>query len=138
MKHAFVLLLALAAGCSGAPDGGADGFPETPYATVMTDAGTLRVEIRTAPTQPPARGLLEVEYAITDAQGAPRDGLSLTVDPWMPEMGHGASVEPTVEPLGGGLYRVSRLGLYMPGRWQLRTGIAGAASDHVVIDLDVQ
>ncbi len=136
---AIFITLALSAGCAGAPGGNvAEGFPDAPYSIVESEAGALSIAVRTAPTQPPERGLLSVEYTITDAQGAARDGLTISVQPWMPEMGHGTSVDPTVEPLGDGSYRVSNLALYMPGRWELRTTIAGAVNDHVVVDLDVR
>jgi hypothetical protein len=121
-----------------APGGQDTTFPDAPYATVMTESGALQLAVRTAPAQPPPRGVITVEYTFTDAGGQARDGLDLSVTPWMPEMGHGASVEPEIEPLGDGRYDVSKLTLYMPGRWELRTSIAGEVTDHVVVTLDVR
>lgn len=143
MKWTALFIAALALGCAGAPDGtegtgGADSYPQTPYATVMTDSGALRVAVRTAPAQPPPRGVITVEYAITAPDGRGRDGLDISITPWMPEMGHGTSVEPVVEALGDGRYQVSNLALYMPGRWELRTTLAGEVTDHVVVNLDVR
>ncbi|MFT3768234.1 MAG: FixH family protein [Minicystis sp.] len=134
-------LALVALGC-GAPETSATGaqgtFPEAPYATLMTESGTLALAVRTAPAQPPPRGEIAVEYTLATPAGAPRDGLDLTVAPWMPEMGHGASVEPVVEAVGEGRYRISNLLLYMPGRWELRTTIAGNEDDHVIVDLEVR
>jgi hypothetical protein len=141
MKWTALLIATLALGACATEDasGGADAaFPDAPYATVTTESGTLRIAVRTAPAQPPPRGVITVEYTITDPSGRALDGLDVSVTPWMPEMGHGASVEPAIEPLGEGRYRVSNLALYMPGRWELRTSIAGEVTDHVVVALDVR
>lgn len=123
------------AGCSGeAAPGDAESFPEAAYAAVTSDSGAVTFEVRTAPTQPPGRGRVTVEFAITEG---PAEGLSLDVVPWMPEMGHGASTVPVVEALPGGLYRASSVDFFMPGRWELRTAISGAVTDHAVVPFQI-
>ena len=140
-----VVTVALALACSscggeGASDAtsGADvTFPTDPYETATSDSGGLRFSIRTAPSQPPAPGASTIELLITDAAGAPRDGLVLDIVPWMPAMGHGTSVRPTVTPKSGGTYVVTNVNLFMPGEWELRTSVSGPLTDHVAPRLTV-
>lgn len=134
-RSAMVLVLALAACSSESPRTDANAtFPPDPITTVTSDAG-LRVVVRTAPSQPPPRGTCTVELTITDAAGAPKDGLAVDLVPWMPAMGHGASVRPTIAAKGGGKYVATDVSLFMPGEWELRTTIA--TSDHAVPKITV-
>ena len=103
----------------------------------MSDSSALAIDVRTSP-QPPSRGTNEVELTITRASdGAPVDGLTLDVEPWMSSMEHGTST-PTVTPEGGGVYLVTEVYLYMPGLWTLRTTISGAMTDHAAPQLTIQ
>ena len=145
MKLASVYAIALfasamSAGCSSAGDssGSLDIFPAIPLTTLSTDSGRFRVEVRTAPDQPPARGEISVELLMRDTSGAPVDGLAVSVVPWMPAMGHGTSIEPVVTPKGEGKYLVTQVSLFMPGEWQLRTSIGGQVSDHVAPSFSIQ
>ncbi len=89
--------------------------------------------------QPPTVGSVAVRYVITDsASKKPVDGLSLTIVPWMPAMGHGTSVVPLVSPAGTGVYNLSNVYLFMAGQWQLRTTIGGGTSDSAAPELMVQ
>jgi hypothetical protein len=143
-RTAFLAVIGAAAlcgagalGCAGETSGdGSDGdtnasFPQEALATVTSDAAKLSVAVRTAPEQPPSRGVIAVEYRIAGEDAAPVEGLTLSVVPWMPDMGHGASITPTVTAQGGGRYVISDVELFMPGRWDLRTTISGAAEDSV-------
>lgn len=143
MKKLVVRSFAVSATCFGCSLGCSDGmgpstsFPASVFSTSMTDSGTMRVEVRTSP-QPPTRGGIDAELTITDAtSGAPRDGLSLQVRPWMPAMNHGA-IMATVHPEGGGKYLVTEIDLYMAGLWELRTTISGPISDHVAPQFQIQ
>jgi hypothetical protein len=72
-----------------------------------------------------------VELVITDAAtGAPETGLSLDVLPWMPAMGHGASLKPTVMESPGGVYVVDDVDFFMAGTWELRTSFSGSLVDY--------
>ena len=138
---AALALSMLALGCSGeassAGSGGAEAtFPAEPLATVVTDQG-LSIEVRTAPEQPPTRGVIDVELVVSDADGKPVDGLDLAVQPWMPQMGHGASTKPSIEAKGGGHYVVSDVAFFMPGTWELRTSIAGAKNDSATVNFQI-
>ena len=145
MRQVISVGLALAwllLGCGGESSSGAGGgadvvFPADPLTTLKSDHGALAFEVRTAPQQPPARGLSTVEIVATDGAGKPVDGLVLAVQPWMPEMGHGASTKPSIEAKGDGHYVVSHVACVMPGRWELRTSIAGAVNDSATVTFQI-
>jgi hypothetical protein len=129
MRIPFALAITFLGACSSADaaDGANASFPPDAITTVPTDDGTLVVAVRTSPSQPPPRGTCTVELTITDAAGAPKDGLALDVVPWMPSHGHGASTKPAVLAKGGGNYVVTDVNFFMPGEWELRTTIGGAS-----------
>jgi hypothetical protein len=131
-----VAVMAACVGCSSGSGPTAE-FPATAFSTVMTDSAMLRVEVRTSP-QPPARGGIDAELTITDAaSGAPRDGLTLQIRPWMPAMNHG-SIMATITPEGSGKYLVTEVDFYMAGLWELRTTISGPVSDYVAPQFQIQ
>ena len=132
--------LLVASGCSGDPgvgSGGGVSFPEAAMVKVTTDGGALDIEVRTAPDQPPSRGLVSVEYRLTDHGGTPLDGLELAVEPYMPAMGHGASTRPTVSAQGAGRYVITGVELFMPGTWELRTRITGPLEDSAAPSFEI-
>ena len=126
-----LLLATCSAGCASAassPSG---------VVSVTSDSGALKVEVRTSP-EPPARGTNGAELTVTNvADGTPRDGLTVTVVPWMAAMNHGSSTIPTVSAAGGGRYEVTGLDLFMPGHWVLRTTFSGPVDDHAEPALDI-
>ena len=132
-----VALLAVGCGSAATPADSA-AFTATAYTTVTSESGNLKVELRTSSDQPPPRGTVPIELSVTDSSGARVDDLTVTVVPFMPAMGHGASVKPTVEAKGGGRYLLSNVTLFMPGRWEIRTSFTGKATDHATPTLDVQ
>jgi YtkA-like len=126
------------AGCGGEPAAAAsDAFPVEPYATVTSAHGGLALAVRTGPTQPPERGLVDVEITARDASSRPVSGLRVSVVPWMPAMGHGAATAVAVEPRDGGRYVARGIGLFMAGRWELRTSFEGAVHDDATIPLQI-
>jgi hypothetical protein len=135
---AFALLSGAALGCSGGGASGPIGFAEEALTTMPTKSGALSVAVRTAPEQPPVQGIDSVQYVFTDKDGAPVDGLTLAVQPWMPTMGHGSSIVPTVTASGDGTYVVTDVELFMPGEWVLRTTIGGAESDSVTPAFEIE
>ena len=107
-------------------------FPASALSTVTSDGGKLHVSVHGAPSQPLSAGLDCLELDVTDAStGATVDGLSITMTPWMPAMGHGASSTPVVTALGDGRYVLTEVSLVMPGEWQLRTQFSGPVTDSV-------
>ncbi|HQY61256.1 MAG: FixH family protein [Myxococcales bacterium] len=133
----WIALMALGlAACSAAePSTGSAGAPLT---TVTSQQSKLKLAIYTSPEQPPTRGTIAVRYVITDASGAPVDGLTLTVAPDMPSMGHGTPTTPKVAAKGGGEYVATDVNLFMAGRWDLRTTVRGAVSDEAIVPVDVR
>jgi hypothetical protein len=84
--------------------------------TVMD--GTMKVSFVDAMPAPPAESLNEWTVQLTDGNGDPVSGATITVKPWMPDMGHGSSVTPQVTPMTtAGEYQVSLIDLFMPGIW---------------------
>jgi hypothetical protein len=133
-----------AAGCGTGASGVSDVLPSftaDPLEVVPTASGALTLAVRTSP-QPATRGVGFAQFAITDtATGAPVDGLSVVVVPWMPAHGHGTTVQPTVVAQGGGIYEVDQVDFYMAGHWELRSTITapqGQGDDTVVPTVDVQ
>lgn len=103
------------------------GFGAQPYVTVMSQTKHFSVAVRTDP-QPPTRGDQSVEFTIADATtGAAETGLALNVVPWMPVMGHGTSVVPSVAEPSPGVYRIANVDLFMAGLWALKTTISAPA-----------
>ena len=132
-------LAALSSGCGGPqPDASDPIFPLASYLTLTSDSGNLTVEVRTSPDQPFQVGGGSVQYLVRDRQGLPVDGLTFNVTPWMPAMGHGASVKPTGASSGDGAYVISGVSLYMAGLWELRTSISGGVSDSLAPSVEVE
>ena|SRR5271155_2593283 len=96
--------------------------------TMACDTGDLDIELKTAPTQPLTTGLDGVEVTLTDLQGNPVDGETITLVPWMPLMGHGADLVPTLQAMGKGRYVFTNVNLFMPGEWQLRFEFTGSVA----------
>jgi hypothetical protein len=60
-------------------------------------------------------------------------GATLTVTPWMPDMGHGVSEKPVIEEKGGGLYKANNVVISMSGRWELRITVAQNATKDTAV-----
>jgi hypothetical protein len=117
----------------------ANHFPADPYETVTSQQGTLSVSTWTSPNQPPIRGVIAVKLSVTNAaSGDTEDGLTLSVNPIMPVMGHGSSVVPQVSAIGDGVFVTTDVNLFMAGRWNLDISFAGSVTDNATIPLDVQ
>jgi hypothetical protein len=131
--------LITSAGCSSSPAAESPGtFPAAPLMSIPSAGGTLHVDVRSSPTQPPQLGNGSWSYTMTiAASGEPATGLSLDVVPWMPAMGHGTSTVPSVSDMGGGVYIIDDVVLFMPGQWELRTAISGPEDDKLVVSVDL-
>ena len=125
------LVAAASVGCGAvAPSSSTRSFPDDPYLVVMSDQGKLAIEVRTGPSQPPGRGENDVQLVVRDtAAGELVEGLDVEVMPWMPLMGHGTSVMPTVSDGGAGTYYLRNVSMYMAGVWELRTKFSGTVMD---------
>ncbi|MFT3776561.1 MAG: FixH family protein [Minicystis sp.] len=149
-------LLALAlAGCgsntSGTGGGGAGGQTSTTtgsicasdprvtsYAVGASAAamdGKVKVTFVDAQPAPPAKGSNAWTIDLTDDAGQPIEGATISLKPFMPDHGHGATVIPAVKPGSqAGRYVVDQIELFMPGVWQSTFTItpSGGAPDTVV------
>jgi YtkA-like len=96
----------------------------------------VQVDVRWSP-QDPVVGVDAGEFTVKDANGAPINGLTLTVVPWMPAHGHGTAVKPVITETSPGIFVATRLYLYMSGHWDLRTTIGGADGDTATPDVDL-
>jgi hypothetical protein len=121
-----VALAASAASCA-SPGVDLDSGPLVQVAQATSGTGAYDVTVL-AHSPMPVRGNHTVQLVVTTS-GAPADDLALTIVPWMPAMGHGTSVQPTVTPLGGGAYQLDDVDLFMAGLWELRTTIASPKPD---------
>jgi hypothetical protein len=92
--------------------------------TVSSQSGEVTIAVRWS-WSPPVVGYDAGELTLTDTSGAPMTGYTLSVVPWMPAHGHGASVAPTVNETSPGVYVAAPLDFYMSGTWQLLTSITG-------------
>jgi hypothetical protein len=92
------------------------------------DHGTINVRLVSATPAPPIKGNNAWTLEVTDASGAPLDGLTLTVKPYMPDHRHGSSITPQVAAAGHGTYDVTLLNLGMPGIWTVTFDVAAAGS----------
>jgi hypothetical protein len=128
----LVLLAPLAACGSNAPVCNPDpAFSGAPLMTGFKSAsGDLTLSLTPDPNSDPlARNCFAFEYVVTDSSGNPVDGLTLQVQPWMVEMGHGSPLTPTVVAKGQGVYVLTNVDLYMPGDWLLQTTVKGSVLD---------
>jgi hypothetical protein len=104
---------------------------------VQSSTSNLTLSINSSPSSPPRRGYGSLEYLITDSSGAPVDGLTLTVIPWMVQMGHPSSINTCVRARGNGVYVVNDVYLIMPGEWMFKTTVSGSQSDSFAPTLQV-
>lgn len=130
----------LSTGCSSAGASDTGTISAAAAAVVISDGGAYRVSVHSAPDAAPSRGVNTLRLVFTRvADGTPVSGLELDVLPWMPAMGHGTSVKPSVESgPDPGSYTVTDVNLFMAGLWEIRTTIGGSASDHVAPQFDIR
>ncbi|WP_244227164.1 FixH family protein [Corallococcus aberystwythensis] len=131
-------MLLLGATPSVGSDAGVDAGQVSTVVTVGTAAsasGRLRVEVLSAMT-PLRRGVQAFQVRVTDAvSGKPVSGVVLSVQPWMPAMGHGISEVPRVAARDSGTFDVSDADLFMPGVWELRFTLKGSVEDSATVTL---
>jgi hypothetical protein len=129
----------LSTGCSSAGAADTGTISATAAAVVTSDGGSYRISLHSAPDAAPSRGVNTLRLVVTKvADDTPVSDLQLDVVPWMPAMGHGTSVKPSVEPgPEPGSYTVTNVNLFMAGLWEIRTTIGGSTSDHVAPQFDI-
>ena len=125
---------AMASACK--DDDGVDAFT-----TALAKTGEqYTLSIVDAEPATPERGDNSWTIEVTDASGAPVDGVTLDAKPWMPEHGHGTPVEELVTALGDGEYRIDSLNLFMRGLWVITLDVEDdeQVADEVVISVCIE
>lgn len=139
------LLWLFACGPTSAPERAAEKAAEKAAADAApkeTANRLYRLQWKTVPAPIPLSQLFELEVTITDRDGKPVEGATLSVDATMPQHGHGMATRPQVDPgecaadgtcrHPGGVYRVQGMKFHMQGDWLLRFAVSGpAGSDHL-------
>lgn len=103
--------------------------------------GSYYIEWTSEPDPPPLNALFVVTVRVLrgDDRKTPVAGAQVTASAWMPEHNHGTTLQPAVEPHADGSARVTGLLLHMPGRWELRLGVAANGQmERVVFPLDLE
>ena len=73
--------------------------------------------------------VVEVAACAKTGSGGPEE---LRVDAVMPEHKHGMNYRPTVTRIGAGRFHAQGLMLHMPGPWEIRFDLRGAAGNETV------
>lgn len=100
----------------------------------------LHVTLDRARPAPPEKGDNTWELTVTDLDGEPVDEVEIALFPFMPDHGHGTSVDPVVTSGDdAGEFVVDDIRFVMGGRWEVTLTLDdGAASpDEVVFDFCV-
>jgi hypothetical protein len=96
---------------------------------VTSASGGLTVKLLRSVPGPPVKGTntwtVEVDQADT---GAALDGLTIAVDPYMPDHMHGTNPVLVTPGTAAGTYTMNPLYLYMSGYWEVRMTLAGATA----------
>ncbi|MEB2312217.1 MAG: FixH family protein [Sorangiineae bacterium] len=136
LSAALGFLLALGSTACGGSEHASEGVDASD--ALKSQSGAYLVRYTPIP-DPPVTGKNQLTLELTRAKGGAVDDATLEVTPWMPAMGHGSPVQPTVQNLGSGRYSVDDLGYTMPGRWEVQVALTDArVVDQVVIELDVR
>jgi YtkA-like len=81
-------------------------------------SGTVSAELASSDPGPPIKGVNSWSVLLKDSAGAPVDGATIGVKPYMPDHGHGTQVKAVVTPMTNGVYGITPLYFYMAGLWQ--------------------
>lgn len=92
--------------------------------TAAVPSSRLSVRLVDALPGPPDRGENTFRLRLEDPVGAPVDTATVTVRPWMPDHGHGATPEVwPLERVGPGEGRVGPINFFMPGLWEVQVRV---------------
>jgi hypothetical protein len=99
-----------------------------------TGAGGMTFRLVSSDPAPPSRYDNTWVIEILDDTGAPLDGATVEVTPFMPDHGHGTGIAAVVteDPDVDGRYLVEPVNLFMPGLWEITieaTPAGGTAAD---------
>jgi hypothetical protein len=121
----------LAGGCK---DDGSDAIT----GSGMVTSASYAVDYTSEP-ESPVVGTNQLMLHVTNAEGEPVAGATVTVEAFMPAHGHGMASPPDVMETEPGSYHVTGLIFSMPGEWEITIGITvGDDTESVVVVLDVE
>ena len=84
-------------------------------------------------------GLNRYQMSLTSLVDTESPVESITVEPWMPDHGHGSDRSPEVSRTEQDLYLIENVVYTMPGFWELRVEVmTQSGADTLVFELDVQ
>jgi hypothetical protein len=109
----------------------ADGFEQASM------SGALTLRIMAAQPTSPTRGNNVWNVALHDAKGGAVQDAAIALKPFMIDHGHGSSLVPQIKAMGGGVYEVDNLSLFMPGVWQMTFTITPASGPVDTVQFDV-
>ena len=91
-----------------------------PGLAVESSDGSVRFALVAADPTPPSRDTTNVwQVKLTDKLGvALPDDTTVTLEPFMPDHGHGSMSVPVCTAKGGGVWQVAPVNLFMPGVWR--------------------
>src|SRR5262249_20616222 len=88
--------------------------------TLTGKAGLLQTRLMSSLPAPPLKGENKWTVQVTDAtSGAGLDGVTIDVVPFMPDHGHYSPIKVVVTPMGGGVYLLDPVYLFMAGVWEV-------------------
>jgi hypothetical protein len=107
--------------------------PAAAQASYSAASKTGLYTVALAPNRPVALNVIDSwTMAVTNAQGAPVEGATITVDGGMPAHGHGLPTAPQVtQALGNGQYLLEGVRFNMSGAWVLNVTVAAPAGTDV-------
>jgi hypothetical protein len=92
-------------------------------------AGVYSIKLNSVNPWPIVKGNNAWDIVIVDANGAPVSGSTFTVKPWMPDHGHGSSLQPTISPASNaGEFSIADLNVFMAGIWTFTFTITGPSA----------
>ena len=96
--------------------------------------GAFSVKLMDTSPTPPLIGENVWTIEVLDHDGNPVEGCTVTAGTWMPDHQHGSPIIAQSTELGGGMYDVEIIDLFMPGLWEITLNITGptGSSDKVV------
>jgi hypothetical protein len=88
--------------------------------SVTSASGNVKVSLMAASPAPPEIELNVWTLSVTDGSGNAIPNAAPVMVPWMPDHGHGPSVQPTTTAMGDGkTFKVTDIDLFMAGVWRL-------------------
>jgi hypothetical protein len=106
--------------------------------------GAIDFKMMSAEPAPPARGdntwLFEIASMSSGVVGAPIDGASFVVTPFMPAHEHGAKFRTEITPAGQpGQYTLTPVNLWMPGVWETTVrATSGTTTDSAIFKFCIE